>query len=104
MSVKIRNATLDDAKEILEIYAYYVKHTAISFECSVPSEKEFINRMKEVLAKYPYLVATEDEKIIGYAYAHPFVGREAYKYSAELTIYLKFGETKKNRKETIRKT
>jgi len=95
MSVKIRNATLDDAKEILEIYAYYVKHKAISFECSVPSEKEFINRMKEVLAKYPYLVATEDEKIIGYAYAHPFVGREAYKYSVELTIYLKFGETKK---------
>lgn len=95
MSVKIRNATLDDVKEILEIYSYYVEHTAISFEYVTPSKEEFIDRMKNVMAKYPYLVAVEDEKIVGYAYAHPFVGREAYKYSAELTIYLKFGETKK---------
>ena len=34
--ITIRNATLADAPRILEIYAYYVEHTVISFEYDVP--------------------------------------------------------------------
>ena len=30
--ITIRNATLADAPRILEIYAYYVEHTVITFE------------------------------------------------------------------------
>ena len=64
--ITIRNATLADAPRILGIYAYYVEHTVITFEYDVPSLAEFE----------------------GYAYAHAFVGRAAYDWAAELTIYL----------------
>ena len=78
----------EDAKRLLEIYAYYVKHTAITFEYEVPALAEFQQRMETTLKKYPYLVIEKDGVIEGYAYARPFVGRAAYNRSSELSIYL----------------
>lgn len=86
--VLVREAHLEDAQELLNIYAYYVENTAISFEYTVPTLEEFQNRMKRIQTKYPYLVAKRDGKILGYAYAGPFVGRAAYDWACELTIYL----------------
>ena len=48
----IRSAVLDDAERLLEIYAYYVRNTAISFECSVPLPEEFRERIRNTLKKY----------------------------------------------------
>lgn len=87
-NIEIRRATLNDAEEILNIYSYYVEKTAVSFEYEVPTLKNFCERIKKISKKYPYLVAECEKKIVGYAYAHEFIPREAYKYSAELTIYL----------------
>lgn len=84
----IRNAALSDAERLLEIYNYYVQHTAISFEYVTPSLTEWKKRMTTVMERYPYLVIVKDQKIAGYAYAHPFVGRAAYDWACELTIYL----------------
>lgn len=84
----IRNATIDDAEQLLGIYAYYVTNTAITFEYDVPSLEEFRNRIDVTLKKYPYLVIEEDGIIQGYAYAGAFVGRAAYDHSCETTIYL----------------
>lgn len=86
--VKIRDAQLSDADRILEIYRYYVEKTAISFEYDVPSPESFQNRMKKTMEKYPYLVIERDGFILGYAYAGAFVGRAAYGWCSELTIYL----------------
>ena len=86
--VEIRLATISDTKDILKIYEHYVLNTAISFEYSVPTVVEFKNRIENTLKKYPYLVALIDNKIVGYAYAGSFVGREAYRFSAELTVYV----------------
>lgn len=87
-SVTIRMATKADAKEILEIYAPYVKETAISFEYDVPSVEEFTERINNVLIKYPYLVAMNSNHIIGYAYASSFRKRFAYDWAVETTIYI----------------
>lgn len=84
----IRPAVIADAPRLAEIYAYYTEKTAISFEYVAPSAEEFADRMKGVLGKYPYLVAETDGVIAGYAFAHPFIEREAYRYSCEVTIYL----------------
>ena len=84
----IRSATTDDAEKLLEIYAYYVKHTANSFEYDVPSVEDFRKRIASTLKSYPYLVVEDGGEIKGYTYAGPFVGRAAYSYSCELTIYL----------------
>ncbi len=84
----IRDAKLEDAERILEIYEYYVRHTAITFEYAVPALRDFQERMKNTLETYPYLVIEADGVIWGYAYAGPFIGRAAYDWSSETTIYL----------------
>lgn len=86
--VMFRNATLADAARILEIYRYYVEKTAISYEWTVPTLAEFQQRMQKTMQKYPYIVAVEDGRIIGYSYVSPFIRREAYAWSVEMTIYL----------------
>ena len=88
MNTTIRTATPEDAARLLEIYAYYVEHTAISFEYTVPTLSEFQNRIKKTLERYPYLVIETDDGIQGYAYAGSFIGRAAYQHSCEMTIYL----------------
>ena len=84
----IREATINDAPRLLEIYGYYVKHTAISFEYEVPSVEEFQARIERTLVRYPFLVLEEEDFVIGYAYAGPFKARAAYDWSCELSIYL----------------
>ncbi len=84
----IREAKLEDAAQILEIYAYYVENTAITFEYTVPTLPDFLDRMRSTMARYPYLVLERDGRILGYAYAGAFVGRAAYDWSCETTIYL----------------
>ena len=86
--ITVRNATLGDAERILEIYDYYVKNTAITFEYTTPTLEEFRARMEKTMQKYPYLVAEKDGQIAGYAYAGAFVGRAAYDWSCETSIYL----------------
>ncbi|WP_303113138.1 GNAT family N-acetyltransferase [uncultured Faecalibacterium sp.] len=86
--ITIRNVSLADAPRILEIYAWYVEHTVITFEYDVPSLEEFEGRMRRTMQKYPYLVIERDDRVEGYAYAGPFVGRAAYDWACELTIYL----------------
>ena len=84
----IREATINDAPRLLEIYGYYVKHTAISFEYEVPSVEEFQARIERTLVRYPFLVLEEEDFVLGYAYAGPFKARAAYDWSCELSIYL----------------
>lgn len=84
----IRIATENDAEKLLEIYAYYVKNTAITFEYEVPSLDEFKKRIHKTLSKYPYLVSEQDGAILGYAYAGAFKERSAYDWAVETTIYI----------------
>ena len=85
----IEKVTIDDAEELLAIYAPYVRDTAISFEYVVPSVEDFTDRILQISAKYPYIKAVEDGKIIGYAYANTFKGRKAYDWSVETTVYVR---------------
>lgn len=94
-SYSIRYAEPCDAAALLDIYSYYVLNTAISFEYEVPSLQEFRSRIENILKKYPYIVLEDSDGIAGYAYAAPFKTREAYKYSVEITIYLKQGVHKR---------
>ena len=84
----IRTVRETDAGQLLDIYGWYVRNTAVTFDYEVPSIEAFTGKMRRIQEKYPYLAAEEDGKILGYAYAGPFVGRNAYDWSAELTIYL----------------
>lgn len=87
--MEIRMANQQDAKDLLAIYAPYVEETAITFEYNVPSIEEFQNRIRNMLKKYPYLVAQEGKEILGYAYAAPFHKRPACDWAVEISIYIK---------------
>ena len=63
-------------------------NTAISFEIDVPSVEEMAQRIINYSSNYPFLVATMDKKIVGYAYSAPFSPRRAYEYSSEMSLYI----------------
>lgn len=86
--ILIRNATLEDAENIHNIYRYYVENTTITFETEVPTVEEIRSRIEQTLISYPYLVAEYENQFIGYTYAGPFRKRKAYSSSAEISLYL----------------
>ena len=90
----IRLATKEDAQKLLDIYSYYVKNTAITFEYDVPDEEEFRGRIETISRDFPYLVVEEafsdshSGRILGYAYASKFHPRAAYQWCVVMSIYL----------------
>ena len=86
--MSVRQATEQDVPRILEIYAPYVKNTAISFEYTVPDLTEFTKRFLGITAQFPWLVWEEDGTVLGYAYGSRPFERAAYQWSAASSIYL----------------
>ncbi|TXT37250.1 MAG: phosphinothricin acetyltransferase [Comamonadaceae bacterium] len=85
----IRPSQLADIPQITQIYAHHVHHGTGTFEIEPPTEEDMSLRRMDVLGKkLPYIVATEGERILGYAYCNWFKPRPAYRYCAEDSIYL----------------
>jgi phosphinothricin acetyltransferase len=87
----IRPVNAADAPAICEIYNYYIANTAISFEEEPVSASEMEDRIRTVTAEYPWFVREEGGEAAAYAYVHKWQGRMAYRYTAELSIYVKHG-------------
>ncbi|HEY0942071.1 MAG TPA: arsinothricin resistance N-acetyltransferase ArsN1 family B [Steroidobacter sp.] len=88
----IRPVTLDDAEQIAEIYNYYVLTSTITFEEEPVAPAEMTQRISEIQATpLPWLVATRDHRVTGFAYAHKWKARAAYRYSTEVTVYVRTG-------------
>ena len=84
----IRDATPADAEAIRKIYAPYVTDTAISFEEEVPSVEDMAGRIATLQPKYGYHVAIIDGRIAGYAYGSGYRPRHAYRFTAEVSVYV----------------
>ncbi|WMJ84772.1 GNAT family N-acetyltransferase [Oscillospiraceae bacterium LTW-04] len=84
----LRMASVADAQSLLNIYAPYIKSTAVTSEEEVPSLNEFKNRITEALIKHPYIVCVIDDQIVGYAYGHSYRNRSSYRWGAELSVYV----------------
>lgn len=85
----IRTATADDAGAVLDVYSHYINNTTATFEETVPSAEQFRLRMEEIMEDYPFLVCMDGSRIAGYAYAHRHQSRSAYRYGAELSVYMR---------------
>lgn len=88
VSGEIRPATVEDAAAIQAIYAPIVAETVISFEEEPPTVDEMAARIVATLVGHPYLIATRDHQVVGYAYAGAHRSRSAYRFSADVTIYV----------------
>lgn len=85
----IRDAKSCDAAALTDIYNYYILNTVVTFEEQPITALDMSNRIAEVTdAELPWLVAEQNHVIVGFAYASKWKGRCAYRYSAEVTIYL----------------
>jgi L-amino acid N-acyltransferase YncA len=85
----IRAATAADAEALASIYNHYILNTVITFEEQAITAADMTERLAEVAAsKLPWLVAERAGQVLGFAYASKWKGRCAYRYAAEVTVYL----------------
>jgi phosphinothricin acetyltransferase len=87
----IRAAAQDDAAACAAIYRPYVLDTAITFEVEPPTTTEMARRIEAAARSHAWLVAEANGQVVGYAYAGPFAGRPAYRWSCEVSVYLEIG-------------
>jgi phosphinothricin acetyltransferase len=73
------------------LYNYYILNTAATFEEEAVSPGEMEERIRTVSSRYPWLVWEEGGEPAGYAYAHQYQVRSAYRCTAEDSIYIKHG-------------
>lgn len=89
MTARIRIAGPADAEAIAAIYRPYVEDTRISFEDHAPDAAEMSRRIGgDGKGLHPWVVAEENDRILGYAATSPFRTRSAYRFCVETGIYL----------------
>jgi L-amino acid N-acyltransferase YncA len=88
-AIALRAAALGDLPAIQAIYAGHVLTGTGSFEETPPDLEEMGRRMRSVRERdLPYLVATADGAVSGFAYAGPFRPRSAYRFTVEDSVYV----------------
>jgi phosphinothricin acetyltransferase len=88
-SPKVRPAEPADAGALAAIYNPYVAETVVTFEEVPVAAAEMARRVENVRASgLPWLVAENDGRVVGYAYATPWRPRSGYRFSVEVTVYV----------------
>ncbi|KAK9321540.1 GNAT family N-acetyltransferase [Lipomyces orientalis] len=86
---KVRQAEMNDMEEITSIYNYYVEHGTATYETDPISVEEMTQRWAAQHEQgYPYLVASCNSKIAGYAYVRAYNTRAAYRNTVENSVYV----------------
>ncbi len=89
MNLQLRAATPADIPAITAIYAVEVRELVNTYEYEVPDQAEMAQRMADITGRgYPYLVATLDGDVAGYAYANSYRARVAYQWTVENSVYV----------------
>lgn len=86
----IRPSVAADIPAITAIYGHSVATACASFELTPPGEQEMAERRHSIVtAGYPYLVATIDSVVVGFAYASAYRTRPAYAGTVENSVYVR---------------
>jgi phosphinothricin acetyltransferase len=91
----IRKVEIKDAKQIVDIYNYYILNTVITFEEEELTVAEMEKRIEEKTRTNPWIVYEEEGHILGYAYLGTFRERSAFRFTKESSIYLDKGASGK---------
>jgi L-amino acid N-acyltransferase YncA len=95
MTMTIRHASPKDAGGILEIYAPFCLATAVTFETQPPTVDELRQRITRTLTVLPWLVCVQVGLIYGYAYASRHRERAGYRWSVDVSVYVRDGHRRK---------
>lgn len=89
-SYTIRAARPADLPHVREIYNHFVSNSAVTLDerrSSIPYWRDKYALLTRL--QLPFLVAVSPGgEVLGYALAHPWAGKNAYKYTVEDSIYL----------------
>lgn len=89
MEIKIRPYTNNDAEAIVAILNYYIQNSTALYDYNNRTLEQQQAIFDEKLQKgFPVIVATNDEKIVGFGYYSEFRFREAYKFTVEHSVYV----------------
>lgn len=89
MEIKIRPYTITDAKAIVDILNYYIQNSTALYDYQNRTLEQQQAIFEEKLQKgFPVIVATLDERIVGFGYYSEFRFREAYKFTVEHSVYI----------------
>ncbi len=87
--MQIRHADpVKDAAACVGIYTPFVIDSAVSFDIVAPSVAEFSAKIAHLSETHAFLVADDDGRVAGYAYSGPYRERAAYRWSAEVSVYV----------------
>ncbi len=81
-----------DAAAVADIYRPAVEASIASFEETPPDAAEMAGRMRATLAVRPWLVAVDEDRVIGYAYAGRHRERPGYRWSVDVSVYVADGQ------------
>lgn len=85
----VRATSPGDLDAISAIYAHHVETGVATFELIPPHREEWECRLATArMSALPFLTATLDDEIVGYAYCSPWKLRPAYRHTVENSIYL----------------
>jgi phosphinothricin acetyltransferase len=88
----LRDCEEDDIPSITAIYGRAVLTGFGSFEIVPPGEAEMkIRWRRAVIDHYPFIVAEDNRKILGFAYASAYRSRPAYDNTVENSVYVRDG-------------
>jgi len=77
-----------DAAACAAIYAPHVVASAVSFEEVPPDAGQMAARIARVAATHPWLVCERGGEIAGFAYGSPHRERAAYRWAADVSVYV----------------
>jgi L-amino acid N-acyltransferase YncA len=89
MVLAIRPTSPDDLDALAEIYSHHVCTGVATFELTPPDSTEWLRRFRAVTADgLPFLTATLDGEVAGYAYCSQWKARPAYRRTVEDSVYV----------------
>jgi phosphinothricin acetyltransferase len=91
MALTIRLAALEDAEQIQRIYEPFCRDSPVSFETEAPTALEICARIDKTVKSLPWLVCEEGGQVLGYAYASPHRERAGYRWSVDVSVYIREG-------------
>ena len=88
--MEIRRAKVEDAFQIHAIFSYYVLNSVATYHYEPPPVETFKSKIERSITdkRFPFFVATENDKILGYAYGSEYRAFAAYHKTIEDSIFI----------------
>ncbi len=89
MKVKKNNFTENEISKSLKIYNYFIEHSLSNFEEKKLSKPAFNLLLRKIKKnKLPFILAIENNEVIGLAFVNKFREKSGYRFSYEHSIYV----------------